>query len=136
MPEHTGISARYGGHVDLDVMTDKVPGGWLVEVSGEIDLHTAPALRAALDSVVAEAAAASPGGADVLVDLSGVGFMDSTGLGELVGAHKALGRAGGRLHLVVTSDRVARLLSLTGLDEVLDVHRDRDAGLGTLAQRG
>jgi anti-anti-sigma factor len=53
-----------------------------------------------------------------------------------VGAHKALGRAGGRLHLVVTSDRVARLLSLTGLDEVLDVHRDRDAGLGTLAQRG
>lgn len=122
--------------MDLGVTTDEVPGGWLVEVSGEIDLHTAPSLRTALDSAVADAASAGSDGADVVVDLSGVGFMDSTGLGELVGAHKALSRAGGRLHLVVTSDRVARLLTLTGLDEVLAVHRDRDAALQSLADRG
>ncbi len=111
MPEHNGSAATYGGCVDLGVTTDKVPGGWLVEVSGEIDLHTAPALRAALGLGRCRGGSRRPRGADVLVDLSGVGFMDSTGLGELVGAHKALGRAGGRLHLVVGSDRVARLLS-------------------------
>lgn len=118
-----------GLHVDVGVTTGKVAGGWLVEVSGEVDLHTAPSLRAALDGVLAEASA----GDDVLVDLSAVGFMDSTGLGELVGAHKALARRDGRLHVVVGNDRVARLLSLTALDDVLEVHRDRSAALASLA---
>ena len=112
--------------------TDRVPGGWLVEVSGEVDLHTASALRSALGSAV-EAATTADGADDVLVDLSGVGFMDSTGLGELVGAHKALARSGARLHVVVGNDRVARLLRLTALDDVLDVHHDRSSGLASLA---
>jgi len=119
--------------VDLGVTTDKVPGGWLVEVSGEVDLHTAPQLRAALDSAVARAVGSDAG--DVLVDLSGVGFMDSTGLGELVGAHKALEREDRRLHLVVGTDRVARLITLTALDEVLEVHPDRSSALASLSAR-
>jgi len=123
----------YGGCVDLGVTTDEVPGGWLVEVSGEVDLHTAPALRAALDAAVDRAVGSDA--CDVLVDLSGVGFMDSTGLGELVGAHKALQRHGGRLHLAAAGDRVARLISLTALDEVLDVHPDRTSALASLSSR-
>lgn len=124
--------------MELAVTTDKVPGGWLVAVNGEVDLHTAPALRSALDSAVARAVAeagADSAATDVLVDLSGVGFMDSTGLGELVGAHKALARSDGRLHLVAGSDRVARLLAITALDEVLTVHGDRASGLASLAAK-
>lgn len=118
--------------MSLGVTTDTVVGGYAVEVSGEVDLHTAPRLRTALDEAVASAA----GSADpstVLVDLSGVGFMDSTGLGELVAAHKALARAGRHLHVVVANARVSRLLSLTGLDDVLVVHDDRASGLAALA---
>lgn len=118
--------------MDLAVTTDRVPGGLLLAVTGEVDLHTAPTLRSALDSAVAEAGSHGP---DVVVDLSGVGFMDSTGLGELVGAHKALARGDGRLHLVPGSDRVARLLAITALDEVLEVHADRASALACLATR-
>jgi anti-sigma B factor antagonist len=120
--------------VDLGVVTEQVPGGWMVEVSGEVDLHTAPQLRAALESAVS--AAGDAGGAAVLVDLSDVGFMDSTGLGELVGAHRALERSGSRLHLSVGNERVARLLSITGLDDVLPTHPDRASGLAALAATG
>jgi anti-sigma B factor antagonist len=118
--------------VDLGVSSEKVPGGWVVDVSGEVDLHTAPQVRAALDAAVGEVVA-DPACRAVLVDLTAVTFMDSTGLGELVGAHKAVQRGGGRLHLAVGNDRVARLLALTGLDEVLEVHPDRDTALATLA---
>jgi anti-sigma B factor antagonist len=93
----------------------------LVEVSGEVDLHTAPQLRAVLGGLVGRE---SPG-ESVVVDLTGVSFIDSTGLGELVGAHKAVQRRGDRLHVVATNDRVTRLLTLTGLDDVLEVHGDR-----------
>lgn len=120
--------------MDLGVVTEQVPGGWMVEVSGEVDLHTAPQLRAALESAVS--AAGDADGAAVLVDLSDVGFMDSTGLGELVGAHRALERSGSQLHLAVGNERVARLLSITGLDEVLPTHPDRASGLAALAATG
>lgn len=121
--------------MELAVSIDQVPGGRLVEVSGEVDLHTAPRLRAALDEAVGDATSgAGPGAATpaVLVDLAGVSFIDSTGLGELMAAHKALDAAGGRLHLVVVTDRVARVLALTGLDEVLSVHPDRASGVAAL----
>lgn len=115
----------------LAVSSERVPGGWLVDVAGEVDLHTAPRLRAALDDVTDGSPGDAP--ADVVVDLTHVGFIDSTGLGELVGARKALARHDATLHLAVTSGRILRLLSLTGLDEMLPVHRSRDEALAAIA---
>lgn len=115
--------------MELAITTDPVPGGWLVEVSGEVDLHTAPQLRAALSAAVEQATAP----AAVVVDLTHVSFIDSTGLGELVAAHKACQAQGSAVHLVAGHDRVRRLLTLTGLDSVLSVHPDRAAALLAVA---
>lgn len=117
----------------LAVSSERVPGGWLVDVAGEVDLHTAPRLRAVLDDVTDSAGSPGHTQADVVVDLTQVGFIDSTGLGELVGAHKALVRRSATLHLAVTSERIRRLLSLTGLDEMLPVHQSRDEALAAIA---
>jgi anti-sigma B factor antagonist len=89
-----------------------------VAVRGELDIRSAPDLRAWLTKVLDE------GAHQLVVDLSGVEFMDSSGLGVLVGAHKRLARIGGRLRVVGVSPPVARLLSVTGLSRVFDV---RDA---------
>jgi len=113
----------------LVVTTQQLPEALVLSVTGEVDLYTAPQLQAALENAVD---AAGPGRADVVVDLGGVGFLDSTGLGEIVAAHKALAAKDARLHLVVAHDRVRRLLRLTGLDGVLDVHPDLPAALGSL----
>lgn len=90
--------------------------GASVTVRGEIDVHTAPRLRERLEQVV------NQGEERVVVHLDDVTFLDSTGLGVLVGAHRAQHAAGGSLELVCSNARLLRILGLTGLDRVFTVH--------------
>jgi anti-sigma B factor antagonist len=91
-------------------------GGWtVVEVEGQIDAATAPQLRQAL--VEAQYGASTR----LLLDLDGVEFLDSMGLGVIVGAVKRARSHDGELVLVCTRDRLLHLLELTGLTQVLQV---------------
>ena len=67
-----------------------VQGASVVEVAGEVDAHTAPTVRDAVEAAIVP-------GARVIVDLSGVSFLDSTGLGVLVTALKHVREADGTL---------------------------------------
>jgi anti-sigma B factor antagonist len=89
----------------------------VVAVRGELDINTAPELRAAL----MEAIEAHPG-ARLIVDLEGLEFVDSAGLGILIGGRKRAQAGGGDLVLVSTGRNVRRLLELTGLMRVFDVY--------------
>jgi len=84
-------------------------------VTGEIDVSVRADFRGQLAALVAEAP--SPG----LVDLSAVTFMDSSGLGELVSAKVAADAVGVELILVRPSEPVRRVLSLTGIDQMLTI---------------
>jgi anti-sigma B factor antagonist len=92
-------------------------GGWIVlDAKGEIDLYTAPRLK----EQVAELAAG--GYPRVAVNLEGVEFMDSTGLGVLISGLKRCREAGGDLSLVAPREPVRKVLSITGLDRVFPIH--------------
>ena len=84
-----------------------------VPVSGELDLASAPPLRAALHECIE----AHPG-AEVLVDLSKLTFIDSSGLGLLVGALKKARAAGGDLRVVRCPARLRPAFDVTSLDRV------------------
>jgi anti-sigma B factor antagonist len=86
------------------------PGRGVVCVAGDVDMATAPVFRDVLTR------ATQRGDQGVLVDLSGCGFMDSSGLSVLVEANKALREQGGRLTLRAPNERIVRLLELTRLD--------------------
>lgn len=90
---------------------------------GSLDLSTAPSLRAALME------AANEGKHDILVDLSHLEFLDSTGLGALIGAHRRATENGGRIRLVVGEGPIQRLLTITGLMRVFAVYAGVDAAL-------
>ena len=91
-------------------------GQWeVLTVTGEIDMATAPRFRQRLLAVI------SGGAQNVVIDLSGVDFIDSTGLGVLMGAAKRVRTAGGDIRLVMTGSRLADLIEITRLDRVLDV---------------
>jgi len=101
------------------------PGVVLVRASGDLDAYTAPGLRTHLYE-------ATDGGADaelVVVDLQNITFIDSAGLGTLVGAHRRMRERGGRLRIVRPPPLVARAFELTGLDEVLELRDDRAQAL-------
>jgi anti-sigma B factor antagonist len=92
----------------LDLQLEPIIAGdcAFVRVSGEIDVSTAPDLRDVLSR---------PGTDHVVVDLRGVAFLDSTGLGVLVGALKRLKKRGGSLKIVTDRGRVRRLFEITKL---------------------
>lgn len=86
--------------------------GTVIVVQGAVDASTAPRLRAALEEFEGER---------VTVDLSGVPFMDSSGLGVLVGGFKRTRTEGGSLQLAAPTPTVMRVLQLTRLDQILPV---------------
>jgi len=95
----------------------------VVEVVGEIDVYTASVLREKLTDVI------DAEHSDIVVDLTGVGFLDSTGLGVLVGALKKVRGFGGRLQLVIDQDKVMKVFRITALTQVFTIHETVDAAL-------
>jgi anti-anti-sigma factor len=90
-------------------------GSPLLSVAGELDLASSPMLEAALERAM------SNGPGLVIIDLRGLEFMDSTGLGVLIRAHNHAQETGHRLGIVNGSSQVRRLLSLTGVAERLTI---------------
>ncbi|MDI3299444.1 MAG: STAS domain-containing protein [Bacillota bacterium] len=97
----------------------------ILRLEGEMDLHTAPLFRDRL-----EAAVARYGVTRVLADLSQVSFIDSSGLGALLGRHRALRERGGALRLLAPGGRVRSILELAGLTRALEVLEAPPVGPG------
>jgi anti-sigma B factor antagonist len=93
----------------------------LVEVSGEIDLATAPVVEQAIAEAFSTDGHGDGHGVDVVVDLHGVEFMGSTGLSVLLTAQAELAGAGLVLSLVDPSPVVTRTLELAGLADMFTI---------------
>ncbi|MBC7305633.1 MAG: STAS domain-containing protein [Dietzia sp.] len=95
----------------------------VVEVTGEIDVYTAPALREELSSLI------DAENTDLVVDLTQVSFMDSTGLGVLVGALKKVRTLGGDLRLVISQEKILKVFRITALTQVFTIHSTLEESL-------
>lgn len=109
--------------MDVSVASRTVDGRTVVDVTGEIDVYTAPTLREKLSALV------DAGHRDLVVDLTAVRFMDSTGLGLLVGILKRLRGLDGRLQLVIDSERLLKVFRITALTQVFTIVATVDEAL-------
>ncbi|MFI1100901.1 STAS domain-containing protein [Streptomyces melanogenes] len=107
------------------IVNEAEQGGWaVVRVRGELDLVTAPQVR----RVVHEAVAA--GRHDLVLDLSGVLFCDSSGVGVLIASRRLIRSCRGRLRLIlpargaVDGSHVNRVLAALGVRRLFDVYGD------------
>jgi anti-sigma B factor antagonist len=100
---------------EFQVTVSEQSGTPVLEARGEIDVASAPEFHASLADVIGQEPDI------VIVDMSEVSFIDSTGLGVLVAAEKQMRDGGHELRLVVTRPQITRLLELTGLDKVFTV---------------
>ena len=101
----------------VELLGQDVP---VIAVHGELDIDGAPELRTVLIDAIEE----HPG-QHVVVDLEGVGFIDSAGLSVLLGGLERARDAGGDLTLVATGQSVLKVLELTGLTRVFEIHSSR-----------
>jgi anti-sigma B factor antagonist len=102
--------------VEISVSRTKAGDVPIVAVSGEVDVYSAPALKDNITELL------QSGVTTLIVDLSGVAFLDSTGLGALVEARAATSDAGGSLPIVCSQERILKLFTITGLDGVFTIH--------------
>jgi anti-sigma B factor antagonist len=111
---------RTGAVVDLTLATREEDGRAIVAVGGEIDVYTAPKLRDQITELV------SNGSYNIVIDLEAVEFLDSTGLGVLVGGLKKVRAHDGALELICSQERLLKIFRITGLAKVFVIHDSVD----------
>jgi anti-sigma B factor antagonist len=111
---------------ELSVTVRRERGVVIAEVTGNIDVSTVAGLRERLFGL-------ADSGQPLIVDLNRVGFIDSTGLGVLIGAARRAEVHGGSLHAVCSRPQTRKLLWLTGVDRRIPLTATVDGALMLLA---
>jgi anti-sigma B factor antagonist len=122
---------RPPGTLAFELHDESLPGGaHVIAARGEIDLFTAPELRRRLFELI------DGGSVQLVLDLSGTTFIDSTALGVLIGATKRLRPRDGRLVIVNVEPSIQRTLRITGLDRIFTLVPTREEAVRALAELG
>ena len=119
-------SAQMTASVNLQFERDERDGCEILSVRGDVDAHTAPELRAALDDVLAA------GTSRLVVDLAGVDLLDSTGLGVLLGTVTRMREAGGELRVSCPDPNVRRVFEITGVIGFVQVDDSCEAAIAAM----
>ena len=115
--------------MDLKLGHHAKDGIKVIDVQGEIDMYTAPRLRELLIDLV------SKGHYQLVVNLDKVGFLDSTGLGVLVGGLRRVRAHDGSLDLVCTQQRILKIFRITGLTQVFGIYQTVDQAIAAAKGR-
>ena len=83
-------------------------------LKGEIDHHTAPAIREAIDDALSSSESAKI----LVIDFNEVSFMDSSGVGLVMGRYRTLSRRGAALHITGTSPQIYKMMRLAGMEKL------------------
>ncbi|MGZ4258179.1 MAG: STAS domain-containing protein [Gaiellaceae bacterium] len=107
--------------MNFDISTENVgDDAYVIALSGEVDLYTAPEFMQQLLDVIGN------GAKNVIVDFSNTTFIDSTTLGVLVGGVKRLRPNDGQLSLVCSDRNITKIFEITGLDRVFTIYPTRE----------
>jgi anti-sigma B factor antagonist len=113
--------------MNFDIETEQLSSeAYLISLSGEVDLYTAPEFKQQLLDVIGQ------GGKEVVVDFTNTTFIDSTTLGVLVGGVKRLRTNDGRLSLVCSDRNITKIFEITGLDKVFEIYATRDEAISSM----
>ncbi|MGQ9532860.1 MAG: STAS domain-containing protein [Desulfotomaculales bacterium] len=108
--------------IDVEVMGETA----VVRVGGELDLREADAFRRALEGLLADGRVKH-----LVLNLEGLAYIDSSGLGVILGRYRALHRRGGRISLVGLRPQVRRIMELSGILRIMPEFGDEATALAT-----
>ena len=102
--------------IRLETQLKEIDGTKVLDVTGEIDVYTAPQFRDAVNTVI------NSGQKHLVVDMTNVTYMDSSGFGALLSATRRLRPQGGTVNLVKVSSAIDRILTITRLNTVFTTY--------------
>ena len=115
--------------MNFDITTEQLSDdAYVIALSGEVDVYTAPEFKQQLLDVIAK------GAKTVVVDFSNTTFIDSTTLGVLVGGVKRLRANDGQLSLVCSDRNITKIFEITGLDRVFSIYGSRDEAVAAIGK--
>jgi anti-sigma B factor antagonist len=113
--------------MNFDIQTEQISSdAYIVSLTGEVDLYTAPEFKQQLVEIAAK------GARHVIVDFGRTTFIDSSALGVLVGGVKRLRQNDGELTLVCDDRNITKIFEITGLDRVFPIYETRAAAVSEL----
>lgn len=107
------------------IETERIGPNLIVQVDGELDLETSPLFREKVESKLNQYEMVK----HLILDLKKVNFIDSSGLGAILGRFKRLSQQGGRVSAVNVSPQVKRIFELSGLLKIMEIYSDRQQAL-------
>jgi anti-sigma B factor antagonist len=110
--------------MDLNITTARDGNVCRISVQGEIDVYTSPVLKAEIVDAVEQ------GCINLIIDIDGVGFIDSSGLGVLVSGLRRVKENAGSMRIVCTKDNILKIFRITGLDRVFPVFSSAEEASG------
>lgn len=113
--------------MDIKVNVRETPGqSYVVDLSGEIDVYTSPKVKDAIGDLI------DKGNYNLVINLEKVRYIDSTGLGVLIGGLKRVREHGGSVNLVCTNPQIRKIFDITGLVKIFGIYDDEDAATKAL----
>jgi anti-sigma B factor antagonist len=108
---------------DLKIDTRSVNGKPVLDLTGEVDSYNSPKLREKMVSLIDE------GNPDLIINMTGVDYIDSTGLGTLVGGLKRASEKNGAIRLICPNEQIYKVFNITGLVKVFSIFDNEAAAL-------
>jgi anti-sigma B factor antagonist len=116
-----------GDRVDIKVNVREAQGDtFVVDLNGEIDVYTSPKVKDAIGDLI------DKGHYNLVINLEKVRYIDSTGLGVLIGGLKRVREHGGTVNLVCTNPQIKKIFDITGLVKIFGIYDDEDAAMKAL----
>ncbi len=113
--------------MDIKLSVREVSGdAYVVDLNGEIDVYTSPKVKDAISELIDQ------GHYNLVINLEKVRYIDSTGLGVLIGGLKRVREHGGTVSLVCTNPQIKKIFDITGLVKIFGIFDDEDAATKAL----
>ena len=114
--------------MDINLETRKLANSaYLIEVKGEIDVYTSPRVKETINDLIEK------GNYFLVINLEGVRYIDSTGLGVLIGALKKVKENDGAVSLISTNPQIKKIFTITGLVKIFGIYKNEEEALANMA---
>jgi anti-sigma B factor antagonist len=106
---------------DLLIETRMVDTTPVLDLTGEVDSYNSPKLRERMISLI------DSGSQNLIINMAGVDYIDSTGLGTLVGGLKRASERGGAIRIICPNEQIYKVFNITGLVKVFPIFDSEQA---------